>query len=113
NAATTAARSAVNVPALVAEVVRLRQWKAEALPVMAGLQDLGDVLGVGLGELITGEAAAEKARHLLARATSAEQERDRLRADAVEVASALLNGRGQVAAEPAAHRILDGSGEQP
>lgn len=74
-----AALTAAGVPALVDEVERLRRWKSEALPVMAGLQDLGEALGVGLGERITGEAAAEKARALVARATAAEQELEEAR----------------------------------
>ena len=54
------------------EVARLRRWEDEALPVMAGLQDLGRVLGLRLGTRITGEAAADAARALVARADDAE-----------------------------------------
>lgn len=59
---------------LQAEVERLQRWKGEALTVMAGLQDLGAALGMGLGKRITGETAAEKARELRA-------ERDAARAE--------------------------------
>lgn len=52
--------------AALAEVAKLRQWKAEASPVILGLQDLGKALGVRLGTRITGEAAAEQARALKA-----------------------------------------------
>ena len=72
-----AARTAV--PALLdalaereGEVARLRRWKDEALPVMAGLQDLGRVLGLRLGTRITGDSAADAARTLVARADAAE-----------------------------------------
>ncbi len=66
-------------PVEAGEVERLRGWKAQALPVMSGLQDLGRALGVRLGESITGEAAAEKAR-ALARATAAEERIEKVRA---------------------------------
>lgn len=70
-----------------AENERMREWKAEALPVMAGLQDLGRVLGVGLGQSITGEAGAAKARALMA-------ERDAARAEV-----AALRGRIETLAD--------------
>lgn len=44
----------------------LSQWKAEALPVLAGLQDLGHALGVPLGQRITGDVAAHRAKELRA-----------------------------------------------
>ena len=53
-------------------IAGLRAWKDEALPVMAGLQDLGRILGVRLGTSITGESAAQAARALVARADAAE-----------------------------------------
>lgn len=46
------------------ELVRLRAWKAEALPVIAGLQDLGRALGIRLGESITGRTATDAALDL-------------------------------------------------
>lgn len=52
--------------ALREEIAALHRWKAEALPVIAGLQELGKVLGLRLGVSITGEAAAEAARALVA-----------------------------------------------
>lgn len=64
-----------------AEAERLGHWKAEALPVMAGLQDLGAALGVGLGQRITGEAAAERAHALVAQVERLTAERDAARAE--------------------------------
>jgi hypothetical protein len=49
---------------LVDEVRRLRAWKAEALEVMTGLQELGRELGVPLGAQVTGEQALVAARRL-------------------------------------------------
>lgn len=46
------------------EIERLRRWKAEALPVIDGLQELGNALGLPLGSSITGPEAAERAREL-------------------------------------------------
>lgn len=60
------------VLALLGEVDRLRGWKAEALPVMAGLQDLGRALDLPLGEQITGPAALEAVRDLRNRLEAAE-----------------------------------------
>lgn len=48
------------------ELDRLRRWKAEALEVITGLQELGKVLGVPLGKRITGPAAIEAAEALQA-----------------------------------------------
>lgn len=53
-----------DVPALVAEVRRLRRWKDEALPVMEGLQELGGALGLPLGTRITGRQAVDAALDL-------------------------------------------------
>ena len=65
---------------LLDEVERLRRWKAEALPVIGGLQTLGRALGLRPGTSITGAAAAEVAGDLRAevevlRAKVAEVER--------------------------------------
>ena len=57
-----------------AEVERLRRWKAEALPVLDGLQELGDVLRLPLGSQITGPEALTAAARLT-------RERDELRAE--------------------------------
>jgi hypothetical protein len=62
----------------VAERDQLRRWKAEAAPVLIGLQDLGKALGVPLGTRITGQTAAEQAAALVA-------ERDLLRAQVAAV----------------------------
>jgi hypothetical protein len=56
-------------------VEQLRRWKAEALPVIAGLQDLGRALGLGLGVQITGPVAVEAARVLRSAAAEAERYR--------------------------------------
>lgn len=56
--------SVADVPDLLAEVERLSRWKAEALPVMDGLQDLGKALGLPLGGRITGPAALEAVERL-------------------------------------------------
>lgn len=47
-----------------AEVKQLRRWKAEALPVLTGLQELGKALNLPLGEQITGESALWAVRKL-------------------------------------------------
>ena len=52
----------------------LRRWKAEALPVLDGLQELGDVLRLPLGSQITGPEALTAAARLT-------RERDELRAE--------------------------------
>lgn len=52
---------------LLAEVERLQRWKAEALTVMDGLQELGAALGLRIGERITGEAALKAVNALNAR----------------------------------------------
>ena len=55
-----------DVPALLAEVERLKRWKAEATSLFDGLQDLGRALGLPLGTLITGPSAVDAARSLRA-----------------------------------------------
>lgn len=52
---------------------RLHGWKIEAMPVLAGLQDLGQALGVPLGHAITGPESVERVQRLIA-------ERDEARA---------------------------------
>ena len=71
--------SVCDVPDLLAEVDRLTRWKAEALPVMTGLQELGKALGLTLGESITGASAVDAAHALRARAEAAEQAVERVR----------------------------------
>lgn len=58
------AHARTDVPALVAEVRRLRRWKAEALPILDGLQDLGRALDLPIGERITGPAALDAVERL-------------------------------------------------
>lgn len=65
---------------LVDEVRRLRKWKAEALPVIAGLQDLGRALGLAPGVRITGRTALDAALDLRNFAQKAEAEVERLQA---------------------------------
>ena len=57
------------VAGLMAEIQRLKRWKAEAKPAMDGLQELGDALGISLGQRITGveaKVAVEQLRAELA-----------------------------------------------
>ena len=54
------------------KVERLTRWKAEALPVMDGLQELGRALGLPLGARITGPLAYVAAEALNTRAEAAE-----------------------------------------
>lgn len=56
--------SVADVPQLLAEVECLASWKAEALPVMEGLQELGRALGIRLGERIIGPAALDAVQRL-------------------------------------------------
>lgn len=58
------AHARTDVPALVAEVRRLRRWKAEALPILDGLQELGHALDLPIGERITGPAALDAVERL-------------------------------------------------
>ena len=57
---------ALRLEAAEAQVADLQRWKDEALPVMAGLQELGRALGLPLGERITGERALEAVKLLMA-----------------------------------------------
>lgn len=66
--------------AALARAEAAEAWKDEALPVMAGLQNLGRALGLGLGTSITGEMAAQAACGLVARAEAAEHALADLRA---------------------------------
>jgi len=49
---------------LRSEVDQLRRWKAEAMEVMSGLEDLGKALELPLGESITGTVAAGRVARL-------------------------------------------------
>jgi hypothetical protein len=60
------AHARTDIELLLEENARLRRWKAEALPVIAGLQDLGRALDLPIGERITAPAAAEAAQSLRA-----------------------------------------------
>ena len=63
------------VPKLLDEIDRLTRWQAEALTVMDGLQDLGNALGLPLGERITGTAALVAVERLKADLASAPRRR--------------------------------------
>ena len=58
----------------------LRRWKAEAMPVLDGLQELGDVLRLPLGSQITGPEALTAACRLTRERDEARAEVERLRA---------------------------------
>lgn len=64
---------------LVEEVRQLRSWKAQALPVIEGLWDLGRELGIPLGVVITGPVGVEAARVLRLRHEAVLAEADRAR----------------------------------
>lgn len=51
---------------LLAEVEQLTRWKAEMMVVLEGLQELGDALGLELGDSITGTKALEAVNKLKA-----------------------------------------------
>lgn len=51
---------------LLAEVETLAEWKAGAMEITAGLQELGQALGIQLGHRITGPEATERAQGLVA-----------------------------------------------
>lgn len=61
-----AKRDAAREESLRNEIARLVRWKAEALPIIAGLQELGRVMGLPVGVLVTGEMAKKKAIELVA-----------------------------------------------
>lgn len=67
--------------AAVARAEAAEDWKAQALPVISGLQVLGKALGLRLGTSITGPDAAEAARSLKSRAEAAEAEAHNVQAD--------------------------------
>lgn len=79
NAPTWLAELVERVKAAEAEVERLADWKASALPVMDGLQELGKSLGLPLGALITGPLAFAASAALNDRAETAEATIDRVR----------------------------------
>lgn len=66
--------------ALIAEVRRLRYWKDEASEVMTGLQELGNALGLPLGQRITGMEACEAVYALKAERDAALAKLDAVRA---------------------------------
>lgn len=60
------------LPELLIDLRSLTRWKSEAMQVGDGLQELGKVLDLRLGERITGSAALNAASGLLQRAEAAE-----------------------------------------
>jgi hypothetical protein len=64
----------------VRERDELRRWKAEALPVLSGLQELGKALGLPLGSRITGTEALAAVERLTRERDEARAEVERLRA---------------------------------
>jgi hypothetical protein len=64
---------------LLDEIERLRRWKAEAMPLFDGMQDLGRALDLPLGTLVTGPRAIEAAEVLRAERDAARDEVARLR----------------------------------
>lgn len=75
---------------MTAELDRLRAWKAEALPVISGLQELGRALEVPPGVQITGPVALEAANSLRAEVEAGR----RLRAGVETVADAIRGDSG-------------------
>ncbi len=61
--------SVADVPQMLAEIERLAAWKASALTVMDGLQELGQALRVPLGERVTGPSALAEVQRLKAQNT--------------------------------------------
>lgn len=68
-----------------AEVERLRRWKADALPVLDGLQELGKALGLPLGSRITGTEALAAVERLTSERGDLTTEVERLRAALIAV----------------------------
>lgn len=91
------------------EVARLTQWKAEAMQVMSGLQELGQALGLGWGVRITGDHAAEVARDLRERAEKAEAAIEKAAGFAWDEGNAVgldgWVGPGRGAGEPDSHAL--------
>lgn len=73
----------------------LSRWKAEALPVSEGLQELGKALGLPLGSRITGQEALAAVEHL----TRERDEERRALDNACERVVALLRERDEARAE--------------
>lgn len=63
---------ALDEQGLLDEIERLTRWQAEAMTVMDGLQDLGEALGLPLGERVTGPAALAAVERLKAYLASSE-----------------------------------------
>lgn len=83
------------VAGVVAEVEQerdqLRRWRAEAMPVLAGLQHLGRALGLPLGEVITGPRAAAVATTLRAELDAAQASAEDAKARAARFAQRIAN----------------------
>ena len=66
---------------LFADLDRLQRWKAEALVLFDGLQDLGRALDLPLGTLVTGPRAIEAAEQLRTERDAAREDRAQVRRD--------------------------------
>lgn len=88
----------VRAQAAEQEAATLRRWKAEALPVIGGLQELGRALGLPLGTQITGPEAVEAAAALRTQVAAAEDQSRAVMSELVE----LLDGIEAWATELAA-----------
>lgn len=88
-----------NTPEQAREVEDLRRWKAEAMEVMSGLQEVGKALGVRLGERITARATIDRALDLRNERDAAVAEAERLRES--------IEAERQEAARQAAERAWD------
>ena len=69
-----------NAPEQAREVEALRRWKAETMPVLAGLQEVGQALGVQLGRQITSRETVDAALDLRNERDAAVAEAERVRA---------------------------------
>lgn len=106
--------SVCDVPRLLAEIERLTNWKASALTVMDGLQELGQALGLPLGERITGPLARAAAEALNTRAEAAEAAIDRVREMAYELLQpSYLFPNGQVRMSDRLLAVLSGPEPSP
>lgn len=74
--------------------MRLAQWKHEALPVMDGLQELGQALNLPLGARITGPMALAEVRRMDAQLAEA-QERVRRVLELADAAEDAQRRRGK------------------
>lgn len=94
-----------SAPEQAREVEVLRHWKAEALEVISGLQEVGKALGVGLGERITARATVDRALDL-------RNERDAAVAEAEELRASIAAERQEAARKGGRQALLDFAARQ-